>query len=231
MKKMSLFSRVFTLIELLVVIAIIAILAALLLPTLNRARNVARQSFCTNNLKQLGLGYHSYIQDYDDFLPPMFNGGVTSAYYYNAILEKNRYWSKKSWYCPEMSTTSFSWPWNPHYGINISLWNNISVSYMSNKLSQQRQPSKKLLLTDCWANRADDTPDMNLGMWRIMFSGTTHANTNYGRPAGRHQKKSNTLWLDGHCDSAAIRNVVNPFLEEPFSYSWPSINTLTWVTY
>ncbi|MDR3709462.1 MAG: DUF1559 domain-containing protein [Capsulimonadaceae bacterium] len=59
----------FTLIELLVVIAIIAILAAILFPVFSQAREKARGAACLSNLKQIGLGYTQYEQDYDETVP------------------------------------------------------------------------------------------------------------------------------------------------------------------
>ena len=62
-------SKAFTLIELLVVIAIIAILAAILFPVFARARENARRSSCQSNMKQIGLAFMQYTQDYDERLP------------------------------------------------------------------------------------------------------------------------------------------------------------------
>jgi len=67
--------RGFTLIELLVVIAVIATLISLLMPAVQSAREAARRAQCSNNMKQMGLAFHSYHEQFNAF-PGSETGGI-----------------------------------------------------------------------------------------------------------------------------------------------------------
>jgi prepilin-type N-terminal cleavage/methylation domain-containing protein len=118
--------RGFTLIELLVVIAIIAILAAILFPVFAQAREKARQASCQSNLKQIGLAFKMYIQDYDERWPQSdpingnnntqgqqggagqdfgFNGDVC-----NALIPYTK--NEQIWICPSININGHADPWN-----------------------------------------------------------------------------------------------------------------------
>ncbi|HEY2147753.1 MAG TPA: DUF1559 domain-containing protein [Pirellulales bacterium] len=80
----------FTLIELLVVITIIGILIGLLLPAINAAREAARRTMCSNNLRQIGVGMHNYLSAFGGFPPGQADYSNSPPY--------NRTWSWCSYF-------------------------------------------------------------------------------------------------------------------------------------
>jgi len=205
----------FTLIELLVVIAIIAILAAILFPVFAQAREKARQSVCSSNLKQLGIAQQMYLQDYDEqfFVRP------------SDPSIPNRYWQEDWWpfllipyikmkpsdiqgtrdnffSCPSnpiVMSPNFRTRPLPEWGLVLTPRRTYEF-HMSYALSEHvldypaiavwQQPTESLFLLEVRGRNASNLP-----------GATADTDIDCGQPneiwAG-HAGGTNILWMDGH---------------------------------
>lgn len=175
---MKINSNGFTLLELLVVIAIISTLASFLLPAVSKARGDAKRINCVNNLKQLGMAFHLYTQDYNDLLPHNSNSTPSGSCWFNTItpyLNPNQNKSAVK-QCP--SYTGDITGSNYSYKMNTSL----ETSTPFRHIDTINDTTKTVLILDGKTNSTN--------AWQ--YDGAS------GTFVDRHNKGGNLLFIDGH---------------------------------
>ena len=193
--------QAFTLIELLVVIAIIAILAAILFPVFAKAREKARQSSCSSNVKQLNLGILQYAQDYDEALPPRYYSVAGTGMDWVANFVYPYVKNAQVYICP--STKDYSVGYNQDY-----------LPYKS--LGAVQSPAETLTLADVkrclgtagnYFDRHIDNPGntyyfptqpVQMAPDDTDINPVTGDQTYAQRPRGVHNGGCNVGWVDGH---------------------------------
>lgn len=226
--------RGFTLIELLVVIAIIAILAAILFPVFARARENARRSSCSSNLRQIGLGMLQYIGDYDETMPFSFYGtfGNTDATNYKWMDAVFPYVKNEQLFtCPSDSASNSRYQYQGNiptgqdsinygsYGLNGAYGagpDNTTPPRSSSlylvKMAAVVIPAQTVWVTD--NNNAPST--VNTGGSQGFFWAATPTIDTSVNPrqlqniVERHLETVNTLYCDGHVKSQKLQSLAQP---------------------
>lgn len=208
MKRMK---RGFTLIELLVVVAIIAVLIAILMPSLGKAREQARNVKCLSVLRQFGVAANIYADQSNDFTPQA-DGGSRGKWYENTLFRNsmNLTGQNGKWYAPYICPNALYTLNNPppqapgammYYNMNTTYGMNVTgiATYGSNMPAYKRvsleAPQNKLLFADAM----DYWIDYGNSLW---YQGEVPVSGRYLYVAWRHlDARVNATYFDGHADS------------------------------
>lgn len=213
----------FTLIELLVVIAIIAILAAILFPVFAQARDKGRQAACISNMKQFGLAWMMYCQDYDETATPIRWGTGATQYFPLRPLLDPYVKNKDIYVCPSnnqtnQSTLTLTYSYNWCVGTTCGGTND-------HPLAAFDKPAQVPAFVE-----SNNTQYTGVTYYFAMVNATTFwgrrsepsANSLYFFTGGLpkmivHQQGANMLFVDGHVKW--YHNQVGPFVVDTASYN------------
>lgn len=183
----------FTLIELLVVIAIIAILAALLLPSLARAKEKGRQTFCINSERQQALAVFMYADDHSNVLPPVAYGDASGNITNWPALLDPYLKSARIHFCPtdQQSKTN-------SYGLNELAFVDLTDEDSSspNRLSAFKTPTATVMMGDL--GTADDLVTLRPDTLKMVAPGSDINDDKDARPVLRHLGRCDLGFMDGH---------------------------------
>jgi prepilin-type N-terminal cleavage/methylation domain-containing protein len=217
----------FTLIELLVVIAIIAILASMLLPALNKARGMAHEIKCVNNLKQLGICAFNYADDNNQWPLTGTVRTIKQAWMFGwapTLWQGNYFKSAKMLDCPNEPRGGwrFTDTWNNadrnSYGLNIATFGYDTNPNRANRLtriSSFRNDSNLIMFSEWTPLSYTGQTGWNGGMicpqanfWPV--SGTAGGDSQF-RVFLRHggNTKAMAICLDGHARALTRADLMN----------------------
>jgi prepilin-type N-terminal cleavage/methylation domain-containing protein/prepilin-type processing-associated H-X9-DG protein len=193
--------RGFTLIELLVVLAIIAILAALLLPSLAKAKEKGRQTSCINSVRQQTMAVLMYADENQDILPPTaYDDATGQEVDWPSLLDPYLHYVAKIHLCPTDRSSKVN-----SYGLNELTFVDLTDPNPTppTRLASFRSPSTTIMQGDIGTE--DDFLTPRPDTLKLTAPGSSLNDDKDARPSTRHSNRCDLGFMDGHGEPLLLK--------------------------